>query len=112
MSNSLRQASRYKANQMLQYDYFSHESPYTGNPWDLAKGYGHSYLTFGENIWTMSSTNAPTLRGNISAAKIVSDWMNSQGHRENILGKGYGRIGLGVVLGSNGKCYVSQMFTD
>ena len=112
MSGTLRQAARYKANEMLQYNYFSHSSPYTNNPWDIAKAYGHSYTTFGENIWTMSASSLSTLKSSLDANTIVNSWMNSQGHRENILKSSFRNMGVGVVVGSNGKCYVSQMFSD
>lgn len=112
MNNALRQAARYKANEMLQYNYFSHSSPYTNNPWDIAKAFGHSYTTFGENLWTMSSSSLSALKASLDASTIVNSWMNSQGHRENILKGSFSKVGIGVVVGSNGKCYASQMFSD
>lgn len=112
MNDKLRQASRYKANEMLQYNYFEHYSPYTKNPWDTARGFGVTYSAFGENIWTMSSSDASALRSNVTAEVIVNSWMNSSGHRANILSKNFNKMGIGVVVGSNGKCYASQMFSD
>lgn len=112
MDDKLRQASRYKANEMLQYNYFEHYSPYTKNPWDTARGFGVTYTAFGENIWTMSSSDAANLRSHVTAEVIVNSWMNSPGHKANILNKNFRKMGIGVVIGSNGKCYASQMFSD
>ena len=111
-NSTLRSAARYKANEMLQYDYFSHNSPYSKGPSDIAKAYGHTFNTFGENLYTMSSSNQSSLRENISVENIVSAWMASEGHRSNILNSSYRETGIGVVIGSNGKCYISQMFSD
>ncbi|WP_426348461.1 CAP domain-containing protein [Alloiococcus sp. CFN-8] len=111
-NGTLRSAARYKANEMLQYDYFSHNSPYSKGPSDIAKAYGHTFNTFGENLYTMSSSNQSSLRENISVENIVFAWMASEGHRSNILNSNYRRTGIGVVIGTNGKCYISQMFSD
>ncbi len=111
-NSTLRTAARYKANEMLQYDYFSHNSPYSNQPSDIAKALGHSFQTFGENLFSISSSDQSALRENISAEKIVAEWMASEGHRSNILNGNYRKTGIGVVIGSNGKCYISQMFSD
>lgn len=111
-NSTLRSAARYKANEMLQYDYFSHNSPYSNQPSDIAKDFGHNFKTFGENLFSMSSSNPANLRENISVENIVEQWMASEGHRSNILNSNYRKTGIGVVIGSNGKCYISQMFSD
>lgn len=65
--------------------YFSHTNPEGEEPWDRARGAGVSFSLMGENIAI-----------NFSAAGAVSAWMDSPGHRENILREGFGRIGIGV----------------
>ncbi|WP_052447264.1 CAP domain-containing protein [Clostridium polynesiense] len=111
-NDKLRQASRYKSNEMLQYNYFSHNSPYTNSPMEVVKGFGHSYNTIGENIWMMGASNSAALRTSVTAEKIVSSWMNSSGHRANILNNSFTKMGIGIVSGDNGKSYAAQIFTD
>jgi len=91
--------ARDKAKDMVNNNYFSHTSPTYGSPFDMLKKYGVSYKTAGEN-----------LAGNSSNAKAVDAWMNSEGHRANILNSSYNYTGIGVVNSSKyGKIYV-QMF--
>lgn len=106
----LRQSARYKSNEMLQYNYFDHNSPITGyKPWELAKTFGYSYTAFGENIWYGSGYS----REAITAKLIVDSWMNSPGHRSNILNKDFGRIGVGVVYSAvNKKVEATQQFSN
>lgn len=111
MNETLRQASEYKADEMLQYNYFEHTSPYTGQPWDVAKKLGYSYTSFGENIWYMTSTGS-NIKNNFSAKLIVDSWMNSPGHRANILNPGFGKMGIGIACSSSGRVYASQMFSN
>jgi uncharacterized protein YkwD len=110
MNETLRQSSRYKSNEMLQYNYFDHASPVNGfNPWDLAKTFGYSYTAFGENIWYGSGYS----RDNITAKLIVDAWLNSSGHKKNILNQDFGRIGVGIVYsGVNKKLEATQQFSD
>ena len=84
---------------MVQNGYFSHTSPTYGSPFDMIKNYGISYKTAGENI-----------AGNSSNSGAVNAWMNSEGHRANILNNSYNYTGLAVVNSPKyGKIYV-QMF--
>ena len=48
--------------------------------------------------------------GQPSAGEAVRSWMNSSGHRANILGSGYTRIGVAVAYSSNGTPYWCQQF--
>lgn len=48
--------------------------------------------------------------GNISAAQMVSNWMNSPGHRANILNPNYTHLGVGMVERSDGRRYGTQVF--
>lgn len=91
--------ARAKAQDMVNNNYFSHTSPTYGSPFDMLKSYGIKYKTAGENI-----------AGNSSNQGAVNAWMNSEGHKANILNSNYNYTGLGVVNSPKyGKIYV-QMF--
>lgn len=80
-------AAREKSKDMQVNNYFSHTSPTYGSPFDRMKALGISYKTAGENI----------AKGQTSAAQVVEAWMNSEGHRANILNKDFTHIGVGYV---------------
>lgn len=91
--------ARIKAQDMVKNNYFSHQSPTYGSPFDMLNRFKVSYQTAGENI-----------AGNSSNSAAVNAWMNSQGHKANILNSRFNNTGIGVVNGSKyGKIYV-QMF--
>ena len=95
----VQRVARIKAQDMVNNNYFSHTSPTYGSPFDMLKSFGISYKSAGENI-----------AGNSSNSAAVTAWMNSSGHRANILNSSYNYTGVGVVTGSKyGKIYV-QMF--
>lgn len=93
----LSRVARIKSQDMKDNNYFSHTSPTYGSPFDMMKNFGISYKTAGENI----------ARGQATPQAVVNGWMNSQGHRENILNASYNRIGVGYVEEGN---YWTQMF--
>ena len=95
----LQRVARIKAKDMVDSNYFSHTSPTYGSPFDMMKSFKISYKTAGENI-----------AGNSSNSSAVTAWMNSPGHKANILNGNFNYTGIGVVSGSKyGKIYV-QMF--
>ena len=99
IDNELQNVAREKARDMVSNNYFSHTSPTYGSPFEMMKKYGISYKTAGENI-----------AGNSSNSGAVNAWMNSEGHRANILNASYNYTGLAVVSSQKyGKIYV-QMF--
>ena len=99
MDSEVQRVARIKAQDMVNNNYFSHTSPTYGSPFDMLKSFGISYKTAGENI-----------AGNSSNSAAVNAWMNSSGHRANILNSSFNYTGIGVVTGSQyGKIYV-QMF--
>lgn len=93
----LSRVARYKSQDMKDNKYFSHTSPVYGSPFDMIKNFGISYRTAGENI----------AKGQSTPQAVVNAWMNSSGHRVNILNSSYTRIGVGYV--AEGK-YWTQMF--
>lgn len=86
-----------KSQDMHDKQYFDHTSPTYGSPFDMMKTYGITYKSAGENI----------AQGQKSAAEVVKAWMNSEGHRANILSKNFTHIGVGYVKDGN---YWTQMF--
>ena len=89
-----------KSQDMINKNYFSHTSPTYGSPFDMMKKFNISYRAAGENI----------AKGQKTPAEVVKAWMNSQGHRENILNSKYTEIGVGVAKDSKGTLYWTQMF--
>ncbi len=93
----LSRVARYKSQDMRDNRYFSHTSPTYGSPFTMMKNFGISYRTAGENI----------AKGQRTPSEVVNAWMNSQGHRENILNPSFTKIGVGYVADGN---YWTQMF--
>lgn len=93
----LSRIARYKSQDMVDNRYFSHTSPTYGSPFQMIKAFGLSYRTAGENI----------AYGQKTPQAVVNAWMNSSGHRANILNASYTKIGVGYV--ANGH-YWTQMF--
>ena len=110
--DSLRTAARQHSTEMLREDYFAHESPHAAwkNPADRAyrSGYWEAYV--GENVIIFSTTGDTDLA---KLADIMVDgangWMNSPGHRANILSTDYTETGIGVAV-KGGKAYGTQVF--
>lgn len=82
----LQRVAKIKAQDLVNNNYFSHNSPTYGSPFDMMKSFGIKYKTAGENI-----------AGNSTLKGAVTAWMNSQGHRDNILSNAYNYTGIGVV---------------
>ena len=93
----LSRVARYKSEDMVKNRYFSHNSPTYGTPFQMMRSFGLSYRTAGENI----------AYGQRTPAAVVDAWMNSSGHRANILNASYTQIGVGYCASGN---YWTQMF--
>lgn len=89
-----------KSQDMIDNNYFAHNSPTYGSPFDMLKKFGISYKTAGENI----------AMGQKTPKEVVNAWMNSEGHRKNILNPNYSKIGVGVAQKSGGSIYWTQIF--
>lgn len=99
VEDEVQRVARIKAEDMVNNNYFSHNSPIYGSPFDMLKSFKISYKTAGENI-----------AGNSSNSAAVTSWMNSSGHKANILNSSYNYTGIGVVSSPKyGKVYV-QIF--
>lgn len=92
--------ARIKSEDFVKNNYFSHTSPTYGSPFDMLKSFGITFTAAGENIAS----------GQKTAADVMNSWMNSSGHRANILNSTYNKIGVGVAKDSNGSLYWTQIF--
>jgi len=97
MDTALSNVARKKSEDMKAKNYFSHTSPTYGSPFDMMKQFGISYRTAGENI----------AMGQRTPEEVVTAWMNSPGHRANILNANFTHLGVGYVASGN---YWTQMF--
>jgi uncharacterized protein YkwD len=76
-----------KAQHMKDNDYFDHVSPGGLQPWFFAQKNNYDYKSFGENL----------AEGYFSADSVHEGWMNSEGHRENILSENFKEIGVAIL---------------
>jgi len=97
MNWELSRVARIKSQDMVDNNYFSHNSPTYGTPFQMMQAFGIRFKTAGENI----------AYGQRTPEAVVKAWMNSSGHRANILNANYTQIGVGYV--SDGH-YWTQMF--
>ncbi|MFD1851321.1 CAP domain-containing protein [Oceanobacillus bengalensis] len=79
-----------KAMDLINSNYFAHNSPNYGSPFDMLKTFGIAYRTAGENI----------AKGQKSPQEVMNAWMNSPGHKANILKAEYDSIGVGYYQGA------------
>ena len=99
LSDKLCELAALKAEDMAANNYFDHTSPTYGTPFEMMKQFGVSYRSAGENI-------AAGLR---TPEEVMDAWMNSPGHRANILSADYTELGVGVAIGERGVYWV-QLF--
>ena len=97
VNEELSRVARIKSQDMHDKGYFSHNSPTYGSPFEMMTAFGIRYRTAGENI----------AMGYRTPQSVVDGWMNSPGHRANILSANFAEIGMGYV--ANGS-YWTQMF--
>lgn len=101
-SSALSNVARKKSEDMAINNYFSHTSPTYGSSSNMMRTFGINSSYSGENI----------AKGQLSAASVVSAWMNSSGHRANIMNPSFKTIGVGHFQSSNGTNLWTQMFTN
>ncbi|GGY26370.1 CAP domain-containing protein [Streptomyces tanashiensis] len=94
----LRAAAQGHADDMAARDYYEHHSPEGRDAGDRISGAGYTWSTWGENIH----------RGPTTPYQAMEDWMNSPGHRANILNCSFRDIGVGVTLAANGPWWVQD----
>lgn len=99
-SSELSRVARIKSQDMIDKKYFSHQSPTYGSPFQMMEKFGLRFSAAGENI----------AYGQRTAAEVMNTWMNSSGHKANILSAAYTHIGVGVAKMANGTLYWTQQF--
>ena len=97
----LARVARYKSMDMRDRNYFAHQSPTYGTPFEMITSFSIEYRYAGENI----------AAGQRSPEEVVKAWMNSSGHRANILNRNFTKIGLGFIQGGTYQMYWTQLFT-
>lgn len=98
----LTQLAIIKAQDMVKRNYFEHESPHYGNPWDMATLFDYEYTSYGENI----------ARNFKTAKETVDAWMASPKHRANLLKPSFTHLGVGVQKAEDGNFYIVQQFSS
>ncbi|MFF4219564.1 CAP domain-containing protein [Streptomyces nondiastaticus] len=93
-------AAQAHSDDMVARDFYAHTSPEGTEPWDRARAAGAPHPGIGENIAC----------GQRSAAEVVQGWMDSPGHRANILKPDFAYIGVGYATGSRAGTYWTQLF--
>lgn len=94
--------ARTKSKDMATNNYFAHQSPTYGSAGDMLRQFGISWRAWGENI----------AAGQATPEIVVNAWMNSSGHRANILSPNFNKIGVGYETNASGRPYWTQIFTD
>jgi len=93
--------ARFKSQDMINNNYFAHNSPVFGTPFEMLRNFGIRFTSAAENI----AFGQPT------AAAVMNAWMNSPGHRANILNPNFTQMGAGVARrGATGPFFYTQMF--
>ena len=90
-----------KAEDMVKHNYFAHNSPTYGSVGDMLDRFNYSWTGYGENI----------AKGYTTAATVVQGWMESPGHRANILQSKFTNIGTGYTTDQNGTSYWVHIFS-
>lgn len=85
---------------MIARAFYSHTSPDGGEPWHRASAAGSTHRAIGENIAC----------GQRTPAEVVDGWMNSPGHRANILKPSFTHLGVGFAGGGSAGTYWTQLF--
>jgi uncharacterized protein YkwD len=99
-NNTITAAGNVRAKEIVQS--FSHTRPNGSSPFTALSEAGITYRAAGENI----------AYGQRTPQEVVTGWMNSPGHRANIMNPSFGKVGIGVYKDSNGTIYWTQLFTN
>jgi uncharacterized YkwD family protein len=102
LDSEISNVARAKSKDMANNNYFAHQSPTYGSAGDMLTKFGIRWSAWGENIAS----------GQRTPESVVTAWMNSEGHRANIMSPNFSRIGVGYVTNSGGTPYWTQVFAD
>lgn len=100
LNEELARVASLKSQDMAANNYFDHHSPTYGSPFDMMNHFGIHYSYAGENI----------AAGQRTPEEVVQAWMESPGHRANILNENFTQIGVGFIKGGSYQYYWTQMF--
>ena len=92
--------ARMKSQDFINKNYFAHQSPTYGSPFDMLKNNGIKYTSAGENI----------AKGQPTPQAVMAGWMASPGHRGNILSTAFTKLGVGAAKDAKGNLYWTQLF--
>lgn len=101
MDSAISNVARTKSKDMATNNYFAHQSPTYGSAGNMLTQFGINWSAWGENI----------AYGQRTPEAVVTAWMNSSGHRANILNTTFTKIGVGYATKADGTPYWTQMFT-
>ena len=99
LDSELSRIARIKSCDMKEHHYFAHESPTYGNAAAMLKHFGYAFNGVGENI-----------AHHATVEKSQAAFMSSPGHRQNILGSQWTKVGIGICMDDQGFVYVTQLF--
>ena len=102
-NNQLAAEARRHSEEMDRKRYFSHNDPQRGNLGRRLDAAGIDYSACGENLYAQP-------RPHNAAPAALKAWLNSRGHRSNLLNAAYRETAIGVAVGSNGRCSITQIF--
>jgi uncharacterized YkwD family protein len=102
LDSAISNIARMKSKDMATNNYFAHQSPTYGSAGDMLTEYGIKWSAWGENIAS----------GQKTPQEVVTAWMNSPGHKANIMSTNFTKLGVGYALNLNGTPYWTQMFTN
>ena len=100
LSAKLTDIATMKSKDMADKNYFDHTSPTYGSPFQMLQDFGVTYKAAGENI----------AAGQKSPEEVMNAWMNSSGHRANIMNANYTELGVGYYQGGQYGVYWTQLF--
>ncbi len=101
LSTDVSSVAQVKATDMAKNGYFDHNSPTYGSPFSMLTNFGVSYRSAGENI----------AKGQQSASAVMKAWMNSSGHKANILSKNFTQLGVGYSANNGSPVWVQMFIT-
>jgi uncharacterized protein YkwD len=102
-SNRIAEQARHHSRRMLERRFMSHSDPQFGGPGNRLSLAGIAWRTCGENIYEQFGDQDPV-------RSAVQSWLQSAGHRRNMLNAAYTDTGIGVAIGRNGEYLITQMF--
>jgi uncharacterized protein YkwD len=99
---AIARVATFRSADMVARNYFAHTDPDGHDPFWHLRDAGISYRAAGENI----------AMGYATPEAVVTGWMNSSGHRANILNASFGKLGVGLARNAKGQIYWTQLFTN